>query len=59
MTVKGDETDEFVKGYLAKQEGKSLIRHASKPWKRGWRARQMQERLRAKFRQNWEFANAA
>jgi hypothetical protein len=56
MTVKGEETDEFVQGYVAKQEGKILLRHASRPWKRGWKAREMQERYKRRFQERYAVA---
>ena len=58
MTVKGSEVPEFVQGYLAKQEGKDLANHASRPWKRGWRAREMQEKYKRRFQKQEQFAHA-
>jgi hypothetical protein len=56
MTVKGSEVPEFVQGYLAKQDGKDLANHASRPWKRGWRAREMQEKYKRRFQERYAVA---
>ena len=59
MTVKGSEVTEFVDGFEHARKGGKLLDHASKPWKRGFKACQLQAKWRRKWQESWEFAQAA
>lgn len=58
MTVRGSEVTEFVDGFEHARKGNPPRVNASRPWKRGYKACQLQAKWREKFRENWEFASA-
>jgi hypothetical protein len=56
MTVKGDEIPEVVQGIRDAERGVKFREYASRPWKRGWRAYELQQKCKRRFQAREEFA---
>jgi hypothetical protein len=56
MTVKGSDVPEFVDGFEHARSGGAIREHASRPWKRGYKAYQLQAKWRRKFQRQEQFA---
>lgn len=59
MSVKGSEVPEFICGFEHAREGGKFLEHKSRPWKRGFRAYELQASCRVRFQDREWFLQAA